>query len=178
MRRCLAILLLLVLAAAPVGTARAAGQSYPAVRLGGPSQDPASDATFAGISAGLPGWLRWALAPQLQSGGVSGAAGLTDRSYRALAWTVPLATGLLSQNDRLSFGFSLGDGFGSALLGADARDPRSMPPTPTTRLGAAIGYQVTPDLGLYVMFDHVSVNGLAREDEIANDLGMRLGLRF
>jgi hypothetical protein len=28
------------------------------------------------------------------------------------------------------------------------------------------------------MFDHVSVSGIAREDEISNDLGMRMGLRF
>ena len=173
-----ALLGVLAWAVALACPALAAERSYPAVRLGGPA--PASDnaAAFAGISSGLPGWLRWALSPQLQTGGVPGATGLTDRSYQVLAWTVPLASSLLQQNDRLSFGFSLGDGFGTSLTGADGRDPRSLPPTPTTRLGAAIGYQVTPNLGLYVMFDHVSVSGLAREDEIANDLGMRLGLRF
>ena len=133
---------------------------------------------FAGTSTGLPGWLRWALTPQFQSGGTSGAIGLPDPSYRGIAWTMPLANSVLQQNDRLSFGFSLGNGFGDPFTGDDGRDPGAPRQGPTTRLGATIGYQVTPRIGLYVMFDHVSVSGLSREDQIANDLGMQMGLHF
>ena len=172
-------LLVLVVGACAV----AFGQPAPAfeqtdatVRLGGGGTQ--AGAAFAGTTSDLPGWLRWALTPQLQTGGTQASAGLTDRTSRGVAWTVPLASGLLQNNDRLSLGFSLGNGFGDWLAGDGAHDPHSPYQTPTTRLGAAIGYQVTPSLGLYVMFDHVSVSGVAREDEIANDLGVRLGLRF
>lgn len=178
MRRAAAVLAFLLWAATVGSPALAADQSYPAVRLGGSGPYLSDNAAFAGTSVGLPGWLRWALAPQLQSGGVPGATGLTDRSYQALAWTVPLASGLLQQNDRLSLGFSFGDSLGDPLAFGEGRDPRSLPPTPTTRLGAAISYQVSPRLGLSVTFDHVSVSGLAREDGFASDLGVRLGLRF
>jgi len=175
MRPRLLVLLVAACAVAFGGPATAFEQTDATVRLGGGTGDGAG---FVGATSGLPGWLRWALAPRLQTGGAQGAVGLTDRTYRGVAWTVPLASGLLGSNDRLSFGFSLGNGFGDGLAGEDGRDPHSPYPIPTTRLGAAIGYQVTPNLGLYVMFDHISVSGVAREDEIANDLGMRLGLRF
>jgi len=152
---------------------------YPTVRLGSGDQPMGGGASFVGTSTGLPGWLRWALNPNFQGGTTPlGAAGLPDRSYRGIAWTMPLAGNVLQRDDRLSFGFSLGNGFGDSLAGDDWRDPATVHPTPTTRMGAAIGYQVTPSLGLYLMFDHVTVSGIAREDEISNDLGMRLGLRF
>jgi hypothetical protein len=173
-------LLVVVIGACAVAFARPAAafeQTDATVRLGGGAAG-ADGAAFAGTTTGLPSWLRWALTPQVQSGGMQGALGLTDRTYRGVTWTVPLASGLLQSDDRLSFGFSIGNGFGNWLAGDDARDQHSPYQTPTTRLGAAIGYQVTPSLGLYVMFDHVSVSGVAREDEIANDLGVRLGLRF
>ena len=165
--------------AAVLGGPAMADAPYPTVRLGSGGEPMGSEASFVGTSTGLPGWLRWALAPQFQGGTTPlGAAGLPDRSYRGVAWTMPLAGNLLQRNDRLSFGFSLGNGFGDMLAGDDWRDPATLRPTPTTRMGAAIGYQVTPNFGLFVMFDHVSVSGIAREDEISNDLGMRLGLRF
>jgi lipid A 3-O-deacylase len=177
MRLRLLILVIGVCAVAFGRPAMAFEQTDATVRLGGGAATD-DGAAFIGTTSGLPGWLRWTLTPQLQNGGVPGAVGLTDRSYRGVVWTVPLASGLLQNNDRLSFGFSLGNGFGDWLAGADGRDQHSPYPIPTTRLGAAIGYQVTQSLGLYVMFDHVSVSGVAREDEIANDLGIRLGLRF
>lgn len=173
--------MLLVALTATVALGRpalAADQTITTVRLGGPAEATQVGAAFAGASDGLPGWLRWALSPQIQFGGVMGATGVPDRSYRGLAWTLPLTSGLWQQSDRLSLGFSLGNGFGDAFGNDDNRDPRAVGPTPTTRLGAAIGYQVTSSIGLYVTFDHVTVSGLSREDEISNDLGMKLGLRF
>jgi hypothetical protein len=179
MRFGLLIVVALACAVALGRPAPAAEQTtYATVRLGDANDSVDPGAAFIGTSSGLPGWLSWALSPQVQSGGIQGAVGLTDRSYRGVSWTVPLASSLLQQDDRLSFGFSLGNGFGDSLAGSDGRDPHDIRPAPTTRLGAAIGYQVTPRLGLYVMFDHVSVAGLSREDGISNDLGMRLGLRF
>jgi len=178
------LVLLVLLGAAALGAvalgkpARAGEQSYATVRLGAGDAALGGGAEFIGTNAGLPGWLRWALSPQLTSGGTSGALGLPDPSYRGVTWTMPLATGVLQRNDKLSFGFSLGNGFGDSLAGEDGRDPRTLLPTPTTRLGAAIGYQVTPSIGVYMMFDHVSISGLSREDEYANDLGMRMGLSF
>jgi hypothetical protein len=146
------------------------------VRLG--DTGGADGAAFAGANTGLPGWLRWALSPQLQFGSAMGSIGMPDRSYRGATWTLPLSSGVLQQNDRLTLGFSLGNGFGESFTNEDGRDPRTLRPTPTTRLGAAIGYQVTSSMGLYVLFDHTTVSGLSREDEISNDLGMRLGFRF
>jgi hypothetical protein len=172
------VLAALAVVAALCGPA-AADALYPTVRLGNGDQPLGGGAAFAGTTTDLPGWLRWALSPQFQGGTTPlGAAGLPDRSYRGVAWTMPLADNILQRNDRLSFGFSLGNGFGDSLAGDGWRDLTTVHPTPTTRFGAAIGYQVTPSLGLFVMFDHVSVSGIAREDEISNDLGMRLGLRF
>jgi hypothetical protein len=178
MRFRLLILVVLACAVALGRPAPAAEQTYATVRLGSGDDPATAGAAFIGTSSGLPGWLRWALTPQVQNGGIQGAVGLADRSYRGVSWTVPLASSVLQAEDRLSFGFSLGNGVGDWLAGDDGRDPHDIRPNPTTRLGAAIGYQVTPRLGLYVMFDHISVSGLSREDEISNDLGMRLGLRF
>jgi hypothetical protein len=163
-----------------VGSPALAGDVlYPTVRLGTGDEPMGGGTQFVGSSVGLPGWLRWALAPQFQGGATPlGAIGLPDPTYRGVAWTMPLANGVLQPNDRLSFGFSLGNGLGDSLALDDGLDPRSPHPTPTTRLGAAIGYQLTGNIGLYVMFDHISVSGIAREDEISNDLGMRMGLRF
>ncbi len=175
----------LAVAMALAAPASAGEALYPTVRLGSGDQPMggAGGAAFAGTSTGLPGWLLWALTPEFQGGTTRlGAAGLADPTYRGVAWTLPLASSVWQRNDRLSFGFSLGNGLanglGEALIDDDTLDPRAPHPTPSTRLGATLGYQVTQSIHLYVMFDHVSVSGIAREDEISNDLGMRLGLRF
>jgi hypothetical protein len=182
-----ALLILTVLAMAAIGcrSVHAADPAFAEVRLGDAAPSWSSGgqtntSAFAGVNTGLPSWLRWALQPQAQAGGPGGSAWLADTSYRGVVWTVPLASSLLQPDDRLSFGFSLGRGFGYTLPGADLRDLGPLRSAPTTRLGAAIGYEVTPRLSLYVLFDHVTggVGGLSREDEIANDLGMRMGLRF
>jgi hypothetical protein len=179
MRVPLSGLTVLAIVAALSGHAAAGEATYPTVRLGSGDEAMGSSAQFAGANTGLPGWLLWALTPQFQGGSTMlGAAGMTDRSYRGVTWTMPLANGVLQRNDRLSIGFSLGNGLGDSLGDDDGTDARTLHPTPTNRLGAAIGYQVTQNIGLYVMFDHVSVSGIAREDEISNDLGMRMGLRF
>jgi hypothetical protein len=180
MRVPVSVLVGLAFLAAVTGPVRADDAVFPTVRLGtGDQAMGGSRAAFAGTSTGLPGWLLWALTPQFQGGTTPlGASGQADPTYRGVAWTLPLASGLWQRNDRLSFGFSLGNGLGDSLVDDQTLDPRAPHPTPTTRVGAAIGYQVTDSIGLYVMFDHVSVSGIAREDEISNDLGMRLGLRF
>ena len=179
MRLGLCLVMVFMVAAALGGPAAADGQPVMVVRLGGPMQPAVGEAaTFGGTATDLPSWLRWALSPQLQSGSAVGSIGMADRSYRGATWTLPLASSLLQQNDRLTLGFSLGNGFGDAFASDGGRDARTQGPTPTTRLGAAIGYQVTQRIGLYLLFDHTTVSGIAREDEISNELGMRLGFRF
>lgn len=202
MRRCgvtggLGLLAAMAFAAA-AGTARPAlaQDGLASVHLGAPGPLsaragvlPGGDRLFAGAAAsGLPGWLRWALSPQPDSGETAMTANLIGQglgpSYRGLSWSVPLTGGVLHQDDALSFGFSLGHGLGDLTPGGDDRErgllhgspfPRA---TPYLRMGAGLSYQVTPRLGLYVLFDHVAGTGPVRVDESVNDLGMRIGLQF
>jgi hypothetical protein len=164
--------------AAVVSGRAAAGAPDTTVRLASEDRPMGGGTVFVGTSTGLPGWLRWALRTTIQDGTTPvGPAGLPDPSFRGIAWAMPPAENLLQCEHQLSFGFSLGNALGDSLAG-DERDPATFHPTPTTRMGAAIDYHVTPSLGLFLMFNHVSVGGITREDEISNDLGMRVGLRF
>jgi hypothetical protein len=164
--------------AAVVSGRAAAGAPDTTVRLASEDRPMGGGAAFVGTGTGLPGWLRWALSTTIQDGTTAlGPAGLPDRTYPGIAWTMPLGDNLLQCENRLNFGFSLGNALGDSLAG-DERDPATFHPTPTTRMGAAIDYHVTPSLGLFLMSNHVSVGGITREDEISNDLGMRVGLRF
>lgn len=122
---------------------------------------------------GLPGWLRWAATPRLDVGGALNTAGATNQAYAGLTWTVPLATSLLHQEDGLSFGFSIGPDW----LGGPGT-PRGLDQGPQLRLGAEIGYQVTPRVGLFVLFDHVTGGPLVHEGDSLNELGVRVGLHF
>jgi hypothetical protein len=191
MQRFWLIILALMLAADPARFVAAQEAGRAAVRLNPPSALtypsavlPGGDKLF-GLSGSsvLPGWLRWALAPRLESGdsflnpGLASAQELAA-GYRGLSWSVPLASGLLHQDDALSFGFSLGRGLGDLVPGAEGQDRGPLRPTPYVRMGAGLGYQVTPRLGLYVLFDHISGGGPLHVDETQNNLGMRVGLRF
>ena len=44
------------------------------------------------LTAALPGWLRWALEPQVQVVNSSASASMTGQGYRGLTWSVPLAS--------------------------------------------------------------------------------------
>lgn len=174
--------------------ARADDSGLVAVRLGNAvpwlgngavatSGDPTNSARLLGVSgtswtAALPGWLRWALEPQVQVLPGAGSAGLSGEGYRGLSWSVPLASGVLHVDDGLSFGFSIGQSLGDPATGSDVLDRRTLSPTPLLRLGAAVGYQVTPRLGVALQFDHQSGSGAARLDDTENGLGILLGLRF
>lgn len=129
-------------------------------------------------TAAVPGWLRWALQPQVQTLNVTTTGGGTLQGYRGLSWSVPLTGGLLHQDDTLSFGFTVGQGLGDLNIASDPGDRRMVPSMPYLRLGAAVGYQVTPRIGLYVLFDHLAGGGPTHEEESQNDLGIRVGLRF
>ena len=186
-RRCLSVLLAALPAA--LGATPAAADSPAEVRLGvlwpdlGPpdSRLPGADLNAELLlatplttwTADLPGWLRWATSPRVDVGGVANTAGATNQAYAGLTWTVPLATGLLHQDDGLNFGFSIGPD----LLGGPGT-PRGLDQGPQLRLGAELGYQVTPRFGLYVLFDHVTGGPLTREGESLNELGVRVGLHF
>ncbi len=183
--------LLLALLLAAVAPAGAAADPTPAVavRLGvlwpdlGPvvSRLPGADVNgellfdtpLTGWTANLPGWLRWAVAPRVNVGATVNTAVATRQGYVGLTWTVPLATGLLHRDDGLSFGFSIGPD----LLGGPAT-PRGLDQGAQLRLGAEIGYQVTPRMGLFVLFDHVTGGPLTHEGDTLNELGVRVGLNF
>ena len=128
---------------------------------------------LSGWTANLPGWLRWAAAPRVDVGGTVNTAGATRQGYAGLTWTVPIASNLLHQSDGISIGFSIGPD----LLGGPGT-PHGLDQGPQLRLGAEIGYQVTPRMGLYVLFDHVSGGTLAHEGDSLNELGVRVGLDF
>ncbi len=146
----------------------------PAARLPGAdvNAELLSPALFGGWTA-LPAWLRWATSPQVNIGGTTNTAGVANQAYAGLTWTVPLTRGLLRANDGLSIGFSIGP----ELLGGPGV-PRGLDGGAQLRLGAEIGYQVTPRFGLYVLFDHVSGGALTHEGDSLNDVGVRVGLHF
>lgn len=182
--------LLLALLLAGALTTRAAAADAPAeVRLGvlwpdlGPPSGrlPGTDANaevlldtpLTGWTMNLPAWLRWAAQPRVNLGGTLNTAGAANQAYAGLTWTVPLTTGLLHANDGLSFGFSVGPD----IMGGNAV-PTGMGQGPLLRLGAELGYQVTPRVGLFVLFDHVSGGPLTHETDSLNELGVRVGLHF
>jgi hypothetical protein len=121
----------------------------------------------------LPAWLRWVVAPRVNVGGAVNTAGAANQAYAGLTWTVPLASSLLHQNDGLSFGFSIGPD----LIGGSAV-PHGLDQGLQLRLGAEIGYQVTPRMGLFVTFGHVTGGPLLHETDNLNELGVRVGLHF
>lgn len=131
------------------------------------------DTPLTSWTANLPGWLRWAVAPRIDLGGTVNSAVASRQTYAGLTWTVPLATRLMQQNDALSFGFSIGP---DLFSGADT--PRGFDQGAQLRLGAEIGYQVTPRVGLFVQFNHVTSGPLTHETDSINELGMRIGLHF
>ena len=131
------------------------------------------DTPLSGWTANIPGWLRWAVTPRVDVGTAFNTAVASRQGYAGLTWTVPLATGLLHQDDGLSFGFSIGPD----LLGGPGT-PGRLDMGPQLRLGAEIGYQVTPRVGLFVLFDHVTSGPLTHETDSLNELGMRIGLHF
>ncbi len=131
------------------------------------------DTPLSSWTATLPAWLRWAVAPRVDVGGVVNTAAATQQAYTGLTWTVLLATDLLHEDDGLSFGFSIGPD----LLGGPGT-PHGLDQGPQLRVGAEIGYQVTPRMGLFVLFDHVTGGPLTHEGDSLNELGVRVGLHF
>jgi len=121
----------------------------------------------------LPAWLRWAAAPRVNFGGTVNTAGAANQAYTGLTWTLPLASSLLRRSDTISFGFSVGPD----LLGGNAV-PTGLNQGPQLRLGAELGYQVTPEVGVFLQFDHVTSGAAAREGDSLNELGLRVGLHF
>jgi lipid A 3-O-deacylase len=132
---------------------------------------------FSGLGGFLPSWLRWAAEPQPTIGASINSAGYTSQGYAALTWTVPLFTGLLRDNDGLSLGLSAGGALNNGRIERED-DHAALGSNALFRLGAEIGYQVTPRIGLYVLLDHYSNAGLARANDGITDLGVRVGWRF
>ena len=147
----------------------------PASRLPGANfnAELLSVSPFTSWTADLPVWLRWAAEPQVNLGATVNTAGAAQQAYTGLNWTARVASYLLDRDDALTFGFSIGPGW---VGGTGA--PRGLTSGTQLRLGAEIGYQVTPRFGLYVLFDHVASGTFSNETESLNELGVRVGLRF
>ena len=128
---------------------------------------------LTGWTLNLPAWLRWAAAPRIDLGGTVNTAGAANQIYAGLTWTVPLASSVLGRTDGVSFGFSIGPD----LLGGNAV-PRGLDQGAQLRLGAELGYQVTPRMGVFVQFGHVTNGPLTHEGDSLNELGVRVGLHF
>jgi lipid A 3-O-deacylase len=133
---------------------------------------------FAGLGDDLPGWMRWLAEPRPTIGGSVNTDGYTSQGYAGLTWTIPLANALLRPNDELDLGFFFGGEGNNGHVDHPDRDHKALGSNVLFRLGGEIGYQVTPRVGLYVLFDHASNAGFARYNESINDLGARVGLRF
>jgi len=128
---------------------------------------------LTGWTLNLPAWLRWATAPRVNLGGTVNSAGAANQVYAGLTWTVPLANRLVGRTDGLSFGFSIGPD----LLSGNAV-PHGLDQGPQLRLGAELGYQVTPQLGVFLQFNHVTSSTAVHDGDGMNELGVRVGLHF
>lgn len=131
-----------------------------------------------GVGNDLPDWIRWAAHPQPMVGASINTSGYTSEGYAGLTWTVPLTSGLLRASDGLSFGFSVAGEVNNGHVNPSGPAHEALGSNVLFRLGAEIGYQVTPRMGLYVLFEHASNADLAHYNEGLNDLGVRVGLRF
>jgi lipid A 3-O-deacylase len=132
---------------------------------------------FTGLGAGLPSWVRWLAEPQPMIGVSINSSGYTSEGYAGLTWTLPLLARLLRDSDGVSLDLSAGGEVNNGRINGGG-DHVALGSNAMFRLSAELGYQVTPRVGLYVLLDHYSNAGLARENAGITDLGVRVGLRF
>jgi lipid A 3-O-deacylase len=126
----------------------------------------------------MPAWLRWVTRPRPNVGASINTAGATSQAYVGLTWSLMLASGVFSRDDGVTLGFSAGPSFNNGLANTTDPNRKSLGSNVLFRVGAEVGYQVTPSVGVYVSFDHSSNADIASRNEGLNDVGVRLGLKF
>ncbi len=119
-----------------------------------------------------PDFLSFLASPRPHVGTHINTSGDTNQLYAGLTWTwYPFQNPLWGA---FSFGGSVHDG----KLHATERDRKALGSRVLFRLGAEIGYDVTEDWRISLLWDHVSNADLADENESINNVGVRLGFRF
>lgn len=129
-------------------------------------------------AAGRPPAWRWLLRPRPHLGFSANTAGATSKGYAGLTWTLPLAAGLLRPGDGLALDIFGGGSVNDGLHVSREPDRKSLGSSLGFRVGAELGYRITPRHTVSIFFDHDSNGGLARRNQGLNSLGLRFGIGF
>lgn len=112
----------------------------------------------------------WAPRPHL--GLQVNTAGDTSQAYAGLTWTArPASLPVWGA-------FSLGGAVHNGETGRGGPGEKELGSRALFRLAAEVGYDITPQVNVSVVFDHESNAHLADRNEGLNNVGVRLGYRF
>ena len=126
----------------------------------------------------MPQWLRWVMRPQPNVGVLANTAGATSQIYSSLTWTITLSRDVFRSDDPLVFRYSFGGAVNNGYANSPVSDRKNLGSNLLFRLGFEFGYQVTPRVAVYALWDHESNGGLAAHNRALNNLGLRVGYRF
>jgi lipid A 3-O-deacylase len=126
----------------------------------------------------FPTWLKWVANPRPHLGGLVNSAGDTSQVYAGLIWSMTLAQPAVSANDSVGLELFFGGSANNGYANSPSADRKNLGSQVLFRLGAELGYHVTPKLGVFVIFDHESNARLAHFNGGLNNVGMRVGYRF
>ena len=126
----------------------------------------------------MPQWMRWVAQPRPQIGGLWNTSGATSQGYAGLTWTATVARGLVRDDDALVVELFGGGAVNNGYVTSTSSDRKSLGSNVLFRIGAGVGYRVTPHLSVLAVFGHESSAGLATPNPGMNQLGMQLGYRF
>lgn len=129
-------------------------------------------------AAQVPVYLRWLVQPRPDFGFEANTSGYTSLGYFGLTWTWMLRRNLLRPGDGIDLGITFGPSFNDGLIHSRRADRKSLGSHILFRVGAEVGYWLTPRYELSVFIDHDSNAGFAKENQSINDAGLRLGIKF
>lgn len=129
-------------------------------------------------SAAMPDWLKWVVHPRPHIGGELNTAGATSDIYAGLTWTVPLSPRVLSNDDRVTLDLDFGPSVNNGHVNRTVRDRKALGSQALFRVAAEVGWQFTPQLAVYLLYEHYSNGDLATYNQSINSVGLRVGYRF
>lgn len=156
------------------------------VKLGG----LAHDVTFGGrhVESGAdvnleilftpPDILRWIGSPRPHLGADVNTGGNTSDGYFGLTWGIMLIQSLFGAGDGIYVNGSLGGAVHDGYLNSAPPGRKKLGSRILFRESGEVGYQLTPNLSVSAIVDHISNANLAKSNAGITSAGARLGVKF